>query len=596
MLKRFLALGIWLLLMGIKAEAAPALRIPFTVRQADGTLLTIEQFGDEYHHWTATTDGIILVSSARGYCVGHIDSLGRLSDTGVLAHEPLLRSDAERRIVAQQQQRLPLFHERGLQASHRVPSLGEGAYLPHSGKPRILTILAAYKDAPFTVNDPVAAFGQYLNGEEQQDLGNHNTLNTASVRHYFEACSGGQFSPQFDIVGPITLPKSMKYYGGSKSGGKDDRFNDFCKDAIAQLDTLVSDWRPYDNDGDGRVELVCIIFAGYGQNQGGADSTLWAKASRLNMNLGDTLSISRFNCCSELFYPQYPDYINGTGVFIHEFSHCMGLPDLYATKSQGYVNNQGMEQYSVMDYGLYSYNGFAPTAYNAWEQEVMGWTDIEDIGSLLTDGGCQVNAVVPLLEGGKAYKLVNPDNERDFIVMENIQKRGINYKVQGHGLLVYHVDYPYTEVNMSDAPNNNPGHPSVAVVPAGSVLISSYLRGDGKPYTRDDWNASMAASLFPGTGNVTSLTNGMQLPNYCFWAAETPKPTAFMLQRIEEDAESGTVSFLVATDDPSGIGDVLTDCPNAQQPASVYDLQGRKWSSQPDKGLYIINGRKVVTK
>ena len=48
--------------------------------------------------------------------------------------------------------------------------IGEGNYLQHSGSPRVLTILAAYQDLDFTVNNPVQAFEQYLNGDVQEDL------------------------------------------------------------------------------------------------------------------------------------------------------------------------------------------------------------------------------------------------------------------------------------------------------------------------------------------------------------------------------------------------------------------------------------------
>ena len=357
---------------------------------------------------------------------------------------------------------------------------------------------------------------------------------------------------------------------------------------------VVSDWSIYDNDKDGRIELVCVIYAGYGQNQGGADSSIWAKASYQNIKLNDSLRISRFNCSPELFYPELPEYINGTGVFIHEFSHCMGLPDLYATQSSGKVNNQGMETYSIMDYGLYNYNGFAPCPYNAWEQEVMGWTKMEEVNSLMSDGSWQVSDLLPLIEGGKAYKLVNADNDRDFIVMENIQQRGLNKKSFGHGLLVYHVDYPYTTVNMNDSPNNNPGHPAVAVVPAGGLLISCYLRGDGKPHTRDEWTESLAAATFPGTKLVTSLTDEMQLPNYCFWNSTTAKATNFMLSSISENTETGTVNFIVSPDNPSDIDDVRWL--KADGKTVFYDLQGRKVAHPTRSGIYIMNGRKIVIK
>ena len=483
--------------------------------------------------------------------------------------------------------------------------IGVGSYLQHTGSPRILTILAAFQDVGFTVKDPVKAFDQYLNGNKQEDLGNMNHMNVASVRQYFNTCSYGNFTPQFDVVGPLTLPQNMAYYGGKNNTGSDDRFSDFCRDALELAKDIVSDWSTYDNDKDDRIELVCVIFAGYGQNQGGADSTIWAKASYQNIKVNDTQRISRFNCSPELFHPQYPDYINGTGVFIHEFSHCMGLPDLYATTSTAYVNNQGMETFSIMDYGLYNRNGFAPCPYNAWEQEVMGWTKIEELKPT-ADSQQQVSDLLPLIEGGKAYKLVNADNDRDYIVMENIQKRGLNTYSAAHGLLVYHVDYPYNTVNMTDAPNNNPGHPGVAVVPANGTLISSYLRGKGKKYTNEEWKESLSSSVFPGPENVTALTSQMQLPNYCFWNSSKAKETNYMLNSISENEGTGTVSFIVASDNPSSIDFIVaSDNPSSIDDVRwlrpddshvVYDLQGRRIQGCLKAGIYIVDGKKIYVK
>ena len=602
MMKRFLFLTLCCCILAVGVEAAPALRVPFKVKQADGTLLTIEQFGDEWFHWTATTDGALVMSTAKGYCIAQIDEQGNLSATDVLAHEPTQRGSREQAVISQQVARRALFHEQGMKtaSSRRAATIGEGMYLPHSGQTRVLTILAAFQDLGFTVNDPVRAFNQYLNGDKQEDLGNQNQLNTASVRQYFETCSHDLFSPQFDIVGPVTLPQKMAFYGGRGNNSSDEKFTEFCQDAMDQARDLVSDWSVYDNDKDGKVELVCIIFAGYGQNQGGADSTIWAKASRKDLKLNDQLRVTRFNCSPELFGPykgdgyDYTQYINGTGVFIHEFSHCMGLPDLYATKSRAYVNNQGMESWSIMDYGLYNNNSFAPSAYTAWEQETMEWTEIEDVGRMMEDGSCQIGGILPLIEGGKAYKLVNSDNDRDYIVMENIQQRGLNKNAAGHGLLVYHVDYPFERVNMGDSPNNNPGHPAVAVVPAGGLLISSYLRGDGKPHTWDEWQESLVSSPFPGTKEVTSLNDQMALPNYCFYNNDTPKPVGFMLTDIIEDSESGSIRFTISPDESTGIADVRwVDDDNSNQ---IYDLQGRKVQGRLGPGVYIARGKKMIVK
>ncbi len=593
-----------LILMAATAMwAAPALRGAFTVTQADGTLLTIEQFGDEFFHWTETADGTLVVPTRLGYFVAVIDDKGELTASDVLAHEAQLRGSKEQHLVNQQATRRALFHQQGqrAQANRRTMSISvSNKYLPHAGSPRILTILAAYQDLDFIVNEPKLAFDQYLNGDEIVDFGNSNTLQLCSVRKYFNACSNGLFTPQFDVVGPVKLPQDMAYYGGKdEKRGSDDKFYQLCQDAYQAVKDSVADWSLYDNDNDGNVELVCIIFAGYGQNQGGVPETIWAKASRQNMAIDNNMRISFFNCCSELFNPRedYSQYINGTGTFIHEMSHCMGLPDLYQTTSD-YANNQGMESWSIMDYGLYNRNGFAPAPYNAWEREVMGWSQMEPISA-----PTQVNLLKPWADGGTAYKIVNSSDDNEYIVMENIQKQGLNKYAKGHGLLVYHVGYkdkdkykdtyPLLEINMTDAPNNEVGHPAVAVVPASGLLINTGLASDTKPlpYTRAQWSASIASSTFPGDSAVTELTLQQELPNYVFYSGD---PLNVELHNITES--EGCVSFDFVEAPVSGIHDVKTDA-QGESSHSYYDLQGRRIANGQKltaKGLYIHQGKKIV--
>jgi immune inhibitor A len=551
--------------------------------QPDGTILTISQTGDENHHWTITTDGVLVVHEGDGYYIAQIDAHGTLSSSRQLAHEPALRSMEEQQLVLQQAERRILFDQYGEQ-QRRVPQIAESGYLPHSGNPRVLVILASYQDVDFTVNNPEQAFDQYLNGDEQKDLGNHNQMNYSCVRKYFETSSNGLFSPQFDVVGPVKLPQNMAYYG------KDEKFSEMCKDAT-NLVKETTDWQRYDNDGDGRAELVYIIFAGYGENQGGSADAMWAKTSYLNIPVSETCQVTRFCCCSELFHPneRYKDYINGIGVFCHEFSHAMGLPDIYPTRTSGYVNNQSMEAWDVMDVGLYNYNGFAPSLYLAWEQELMGWTEIET----LTKSQSDIN-LVPLEQGGKAYKMQNAENQNECIILENIQQSGANYKARGHGMLVYHVAYPSNKVNMGDSPNNTAGHPAVAVVPADSILISSFLREAyadkyGGHYTDQEYRNSFAGDPFPGTSAVTSLTDDMLLPNYCFYTEAGI--TGYSLKNITENTESGVVSFDFEPNAPSAIDEVRGQ--RSEVRGEYFNLQGQRVAN-PTHGIYINNGRKVV--
>ena len=121
---------------------------------------------------------------------------------------------------------IALFHQQRNEAlRHAMTIPSTGGYLPHKGTTRVLTILAAFQDSTFTVNEPVEAFEQYLNVEKQQDLGNKNHQNLASVRQYFDICSRGQFTPQFDVVGPVTLPHELAYYGRHWEQERDDRIS-----------------------------------------------------------------------------------------------------------------------------------------------------------------------------------------------------------------------------------------------------------------------------------------------------------------------------------------------------------------------------------
>ena len=573
------------------------------VAQPDGSWITVEQFGDEHHHWTATSDGMLVVNTGCGYYVAQIDGDGTLSASTLLAHEPTQRSEAEQRMAEQQKERLPLF---GQQRSQRAMGISEsGKYLPHTGSPRVLVILAAYQDVSFTVNEPLQAFDQYLNGEQLIDLGNHNQLNYSSVRQYFNTSSHGAFTPQFDVVGPVTLPHEMEYYG------KNENISAMSKDAIELVKEQVN-LQLYDNDDDGRAELVYIIFAGYGENQGGAKNAMWAKTSVQNLKVTDQLTVTRFCCCSELFHPNenYKDFINGIGVFCHEFSHGMGLPDIYATSSSGYVNNQTMECWDVMDQGIYNYNGFAPALYLAWEQEVMGWLDIKPL--VYSEESV---SLYPLEDGGNAYKLQNPDDENEFIVLENIQQRGANYKAYGHGLLVYHVAYPNPVVNMGDSPNNKAGHPAVAVIPADGLLISTFQRENynyGGSYTTKEYRESFAGDPFPGTTNNWMLSDQMTRPNYQFYTGDGT--TGFTLSSITEYTADGLVVFDFINDNepdkpddpdnPDAIREVQDSGFRVQGYETLYDLQGRRIetsnlkspTSNLKKGLYIKDGKIIVVK
>ena len=602
------------LLATVGSFAARALSLPFEVAQPDGTELTLILNGDEHMSWLTTTDGVMLVESNKSYYVASITDDGVLKATKQLAHNTNLRAASEQQLCRQQQARHRLFYNKAdqqLQAARRAQVATDGGYCLHEGSPRVLVILANFSDVKFVTENPQETFNNLCNAETLPKY-DQQFNNLCSLRRYFQKSSGGKFTPQLDVVGPIDLPQTMVYYGGSaEDSSTDANFDQFCKDAIAAVDGTV-DFNLYDNDGDGKAELVCVIFAGYGQNiTGNNKDTIWPKCGRQNIATGDNYTkdtskkvvVNFMNCGAELFHITYGNTLGALGTFIHEFSHGMGLPDLYATVTSAQINNQTPEYWDLMDYGEHANNGYAPVPYTAWEQEAMGWIEVEKL-----ENTQNVTEMLPLVKGGKAYKFGNGANENEWIYLENVQPRDNDNQIPGfaygHGLLATHIAYASSKVNMYDYPNNTADKPRVCVVPADGLVINGYLNDGG--YTLDQYKASLKTDPFPSTYKkdestvtVTALTADMGLPNYKFYKGEpTPKQS---LTNITES--EGAISFTFNDGETTAISEKGKVKSEKLAPAAVYDLSGRKINSQFSiinsqlpKGLYIMNGRKVVIK
>lgn len=599
MKKNRLILSVLLSLWGATTLfAARALSIPYTYTQPDGSEITLTLHGDEYASWVTMDDGIIVIQQDQGYYLAQVGEDGQLSATKWLAHHPSKRHAEEQQFCLKQQQQHPLFFKKAeeLQQAGRRAQVTNKNYFPHQGSPKCLVILAEFQDVTFTSKDPKAQFEQYFNGDTQQNLGQNEDKNLCSVSRYFDACSRGQFTPQFDVVGPITLPKTQEYYGKDNGNTKDVNFSQFCRDAIAAVDDQV-EFSHYDNDGDGRAELVCVIFAGYGQNAGDGNpaTSLWAKCGYQGISTADKVSVNYVNCNAELFRTSKGEDINGIGVCLHEFSHGMGLPDLYATTSAAQINNQTPEYWDLMDYGEYAQNGYSPVPYTVWEQEAFGWTEAEKLTA--SQKGIETKS---LISGGKAYKFGNGADPEEWIMVEYANVPDKINQIPGFcviestsfapmsGLLVWHIAYASSTVSMGDYPNNTPNTPRVCIVPADGQVINGYLFGDGKEYSQTDYVYSLVGDPFPGTSNVTELTADMGLPNYQFYHGEAITP--FTLRNIQEDTTTGTITFDFDNGVSNGI--LFTTADKKTSDSHYYTLDGHRLQGAPTRsGVYVHHGR-----
>lgn len=463
-------------------------------------------------------------------------------------------------------------------------------YVPHTGTITIPVVLVNFQDVKFKINKPKEAFEQLFNSDTQEDLGNGNYLNYGSVAKYFRDMSGGTFTPKFKVYDPVTVDQPETYYGGTnENDNSDEDPRQLVKDALKLVKDQVTedDIKSFCSDGN-TIDCVYIVYAGLGQNDGGNGTTVWANCWTTG---GATLGgkeVRWYTMSGELSPVKIKDstipVVNGLGVICHEFSHSLGLPDMYPTAKSAYLNNQEMEYWDLMDGGEYTYNGFCPTAYTAFEKEQMGWQ--VDIKTLDSDASFTMTTSTE--QGGMAYKIVNPQYDKEYLMLEYIQRKGWNKHLFGNGLLVYHVCLPSEPLYSGTRLNNAPGYPGMAVVPADGACLSSYIKANEKDYINSHYG-----DLFGQ--NVTELSDTNKQPNFCWYnAAKTEKlDTNKAIKNVKYD--KGVLTFDYVNDVASGILPVWDNRQNAD--GKVYSINGTflgyDLSTLPH-GIYIMNGQKIV--
>ncbi len=474
-------------------------------------------------------------------------------------------------------------------------------YVPHRGTITIPVVLVNFQDAKFKINKPKEAFEQLFNSDTQADLGNRNDRNYGSVAKYFHDMSNGTFTPNFKVYGPVTVDKPETDYGGKhEKDNSDEKPRLLVEDALKLVEDQVTedDIKSFCSDGK-TIDCVYIVYAGLGQNDGGDGTTVWANCSTTGGKTLGGKEVRWYTMSGELspeIKDKYgtiikPEGVSGLGVICHEFSHSLGLPDMYPTEESARLDNQEMEYWDLMDGGEYTNAGFCPTAYTAFEKEQMGWP--VDIKTL--DSNVSVRMTTSTEQGGTAYKIVNPQNDKEYLMLEYIQRKRWNKHLFGNGLLVYHVCLPSETLDLGTRLNNTHDFPGMAVVPADGACLSSYIKAN-----ENDYIPSLYGDLFPGTGNlpgqnVTELSDTNKQPNFCWYnATKTEKlNTNKAIKNIKYD--NGVLTFDYVNDVASGILPVWGD--KQATDGRVYSINGAYLGDDITKlphGIYIVNGQKIV--
>lgn len=588
MQKKFYAFALGALCV-LASWAIPAKRIPRVVTQPDGTQLTVILMGDENMHYYQTVDGVPLCRRADGAFCYAVLGEEKLQAGTMLAHELVVRSEAEMSYVkaevapAEQLQQIAaqrLSHRNALRAARlarrMAPSAASvGQMSGVTGAHKGLVILVNFADVKMREEHTQQAFDDLMNKEGYAENGN-----AGSVHDYFYAQSYGQFDLTFDVVGPVTVSEKMEYYGGNDVYGNDKNVPEMVVEACKLASESV-DFSQYDWDEDGEVDQVYLIYAGYGEAQGGADETIWPHEwdlsetnTRLTIN---GVKINTYGCSSELTGATGNE-LDGIGTPCHEFSHCLGLPDLYDT---GGMYNFGMDQWSILDYGCYAGDGKCPSGYTSYERMASGWLTPQ----VLTET-TQISGMKALTDSAEAYIIYNDAEPNEYYLLENRQLHGADASLPGHGLLILHVDYNQ-QAWENNTVNNVYKHERCTIFAADNKY-------NGKYAVKDD----LAGDPYPGTSGNTSLTDTSKPSAQLYNAnANNTKKMGKPITKIAETSD-GLISFSFMEDEnaepPSGITPIETTASDAL--VTIYTIDGRKlrtatygtWSVALPTGVYLL--------
>lgn len=352
----------------------------------------------------------------------------------------------------------------------------QDAPLGGKGSPEIPVILANFSDEQF--QDPSTAtddngyafhfrgtlaelYDSFFNGSNF--LGNPSKrpgMNRFSVAEYFNLVSQGQFTPHFTILDPVTLPKTKSGYGTDRAAFR----NAALLAAADQIKGRIPDFDKDRGVQDGIVDGVIIIFPGQGKNTtrtGSAHPGYLHPCCWGGKVTSDGVSYATQLIVPELFENGSTMILNGFGVYVHEMSHMLGLPDFYDTNYKG----SGMDYWSLMDAGEYVNAGFNPTPYTAYEKIYMDWIQPVELNKPTS-----VENLTNVSDGGDAYIIYNDANHSEYYLLENLNNNnnvvyGTMQNYFGGGLIIYHVDEDATAWNNNNV-NTVVDHQRMTIVPA----------------------------------------------------------------------------------------------------------------------------------
>ncbi len=502
-------------------KAVPAYPGILYQTQSDGTELSYYLFGDEYFSWARTTDDYTIKRNTFGdyvYMIKDID--GDLIMSEIIAHNPGSRNNAELLFLSTLETKL--FYSKSQmeivqQAIAIRKSENEKASraFPTTGNRKLICVLIGFADKAFTKTQ--AQFNSLFN-----EVGYHTGGATGSVKDYYLENSYNQFNLTVDVAGPYTASQNMAYYGAPSGSSHDVNPRALVVEAINLADPDVN-YADYDNDGDGWVDGIYIIYAGYGEEAGGGVNTIWAHAWSLATPLTkDGVKLQKYSCSAELRGSSGQNITN-IGVICHEFGHVLGAPDYYDTDYATGGEYPGTGDWDMMAGGSWNNSGATPAHHNGYTKtKIYNWAQ-----AVVLTQPTSITTEHAAFSSTSFYQ-INTTTNNEYFLIENRHKQGFDAYVPGNGMIIYHV---HAAINQSGN-SINATHPQKMY----PVCASATTDPTSSPSSYGSVNSQGCTWPYGEKNSFTDQTK----PSSKSWAGN---PTNKPITNIVRNTTDKTVSF-----------------------------------------------------
>lgn len=496
---RFISLILSILLFPVFIVCMPS--YPNLITLDDGTQIFIK--GDENCKWGLTRDGHTILPKDNKWVYAKLSESGFAEPSDIYVcstNDPVAINDIKNIKVG-----IPVkkenFERNTIHHSYTKTRQSSNAV---KGDRKALVVLMSFSDLDFIKSNN--EFERLFNEEGYSEDGA-----IGSVHDYFSWASYGQLNFTCDVLGPFKANHDMKYYGKNIGANNSDQHPKALFDEAIEYVRHQVELSDYDSNGDGILDNIHIIFAGYGEESGAKSDAIWSHEMTFPAIEVDNIIIDRYSCAPEL-RGRSGNGISRIGPHCHEMGHALGAMDYYDVDYSTNGSFDGTGNWDIMASGSWNNEGISPPDFNPYVKIFdFGWANPQK----LNDG---YNEIQPSFISNDQIFMITTQIDDDFYLIQNRQQYYFDAAIPGNGLVIFHIG---PEINTRKLTNNiNSYFPQQCYIVCASSnskfpdkTSSSYgdINSDGCPFPGTSENTEFSDSSIPASYNFNGLESGINL-------------------------------------------------------------------------------------